>query len=56
VVRKRLEVYHAQTSALVHYYGAWAAGGAPGAPRYRKISGVGAVDAVRDHAFAALAS
>ena len=54
VVRKRLEVYHAQTAALVKYYGDWAAGGSPGAPRYRKISGVGAVETIRDRAFAAL--
>jgi adenylate kinase len=56
VVRKRLEVYHAQTSALVKYYGDWAADGAPGAPRYRRISGVGAVEAIRDRALSALSS
>ncbi len=55
-VRKRLEVYHAQTRALVAYYSRWAAAGEPGAPKYRRISGVGAVDEVRSRAFEALAS
>ncbi len=53
-VLKRLEVYHQQTEALVNYYGKWAAGGAAGAPQYRKINGLGKVDDVRDAAFAAL--
>lgn len=53
-VLKRLEIYHQQTSALVGYYGQWAASGDSAAPRYRKIDGLGAVEAVRDAAFAAL--
>jgi adenylate kinase len=53
-VLKRLEVYHQQTEALVDYYGKWAANGQAGAPKYRKINGLGKVDAVRDSAFAAL--
>jgi adenylate kinase len=53
-VRKRLEVYHAQTSVLVGYYGQWAASGAPGAPAYRKIAGIGPVETIRDRAFEAL--
>jgi adenylate kinase len=53
-VRKRLEVYHAQTRQLVDYYGKWAASGQPAAPRYRKISGLGTVDEIRARAFAAL--
>lgn len=53
-VRKRLEVYHQQTEALIDYYGKWAASGEPGAPKYRKISGLGKVEDVRDAAFAAL--
>ncbi|HWS74999.1 MAG TPA: adenylate kinase, partial [Quisquiliibacterium sp.] len=36
-VRKRLEVYHAQTRQLIDYYGRWAEAGTPGAPKYRKI-------------------
>ena len=53
-VRKRLDVYRAQTQPLVDYYGKWAASGDPRAPKYRKISGRGAVDEVRARAFAAL--
>jgi adenylate kinase len=53
-VRKRLEVYHSQTEPLVAYYSKWAAEGDPNAPRYRKISGTGSVEDIREHAFAAL--
>jgi adenylate kinase len=53
-VRKRLEVYHAQTQALVAYYSRWAATADAKAPQYRKISGVGSVDEIRARAFAAL--
>jgi adenylate kinase len=53
-VRKRLEVYHAQTRALVEYFGRWAATGDPKAPKYRKISGVGTVEDIRERGFAAL--
>jgi adenylate kinase len=53
-VRKRLDVYHSQTKALVDYYGKWAAGGQPGAPRYRRIDGMGKVEEIRDRAFEAL--
>jgi adenylate kinase len=54
-VRKRLEIYHAQTAALVDYYSRWAATGDPVAPKCRRISGVGGVEEIRDRAFAALA-
>jgi adenylate kinase len=54
-VQKRLEVYRSQTRPLVEYYGKWAASGDPRAPKYRKIEGVGSVDAIRERAFAALA-
>ena len=53
-VKKRLEVYHAQTEVLVDYYNKWAQTGQPGAPQYRKISGIGPVEEIRDRAFAAL--
>jgi adenylate kinase len=53
-VKKRLAVYHAQTEVLLGYYNKWAQSGLPGAPKYRKISGVGPVEQVRDAAFAAL--
>ena len=55
-VRKRLEVYHAQTRALVEYYSKLAAAGQHGAPKYRRISGVGPVEEIRSRAFDALAS
>ena len=54
-VKKRLSVYHEQTEVLVSYYGDWAKSGQPGAPKYRKIAGVGPVETIRDSAFAALA-
>ena len=53
-VRKRLDVYHAQTKPLVAYYSEWAASGAAAAPQYRKIAGLGKVDEIRDRAFEAL--
>ncbi len=53
-VRKRLEVYHAQTRTLVDYFARWAATGDPRAPQYRRISGVGSVDEIRARALAAL--
>lgn len=55
-VKKRLSVYHEQTEVLVDYYNKWAQSGKPGAPKYRKISGVGPVESIRDNAFAALQS
>ncbi|MCI1012928.1 adenylate kinase [Herbaspirillum sp. C7C2] len=54
-VKKRLSVYHDQTEVLLGYYGKWAESGQPGAPKYRKIAGVGPVEEIRDRAFAALA-
>ena len=54
-VRKRLEVYHAQTAALIDYYSRWAATGDKAAPKYRRIEGVGSVEEIRDRALAALA-
>jgi adenylate kinase len=55
VVRKRLEVYHAQTSVLVQYYSQWAAAGNAHAPRYRRVEGVGSVDEIKQRVFGALA-
>jgi adenylate kinase len=54
-VMKRLSVYHNQTKVLLGYYNQWAQSGLPGAPKYRRISGVGPVEQIRDAAFAALA-
>jgi adenylate kinase len=53
-VRKRLQVYHAQTRPLIEYYRAWEASGEAGAPNYRGISGLGAVDEIRARAIEAL--
>ena len=55
-VKKRLEVYSAQTRPLVDYYSDWARTGASDAPQYRAISGSGAVEEIKERAFAALAS
>ena len=55
-VRKRLEVYHAQTKPLVDYYARWAASGDARAPRYRRVDGMGTVDATRAACLAALRS
>ena len=55
-VKKRLDVYHAQTEPLVKYYSDWGNSGAAGAPKYFKIAGVGSVDSIRDGCFAALDS
>ena len=46
-VKKRLAVYHDQTEVLVGYYSKWAESGAPGAPQYRKLSGVGPIEQIR---------
>jgi adenylate kinase len=57
-VRKRLDVYVAQTKPLIEYYANWAShGGADGlpTPQYRRISGQGSVDDIRQRVFAALA-
>jgi adenylate kinase len=55
-VKKRLDVYHAQTEPLVAYYAQWAASGDARAPRYRKVSGLGSVDSIRDAVLATLRS
>ncbi|MFO1316890.1 MAG: adenylate kinase [Burkholderiales bacterium] len=55
-VKNRLAVYHAQTQPLIAYYKAWAATGDPRAPKHRRIEGLGAVEAIRDAALAALRS
>ena len=53
-VRHRLEVYRKQTSPLVGYYTRWAASDDAQAPKYRKISGLGTVEEIKQRAFAAL--
>jgi adenylate kinase len=53
-VRKRLEIYQAQTRPLVDYYSKWAAQGDAAAPQYRRIEGIGSVDDITQRALAAL--
>ena len=55
-IRKRLDVYHSQTSQLVDYYSKWADSGAPGAPKYARIAGTGSLEQIRDRIFEALQS
>ena len=54
VVLKRLEVYHNQTEALVGFYTKLAESGAPSAPKYRSISGLGSIEAITERIFDAL--
>lgn len=53
-VKKRLEVYRAQTRPLVNYYAAWSEKEPSLAPRYRAISGQGSVEEITERAFKAL--
>ncbi len=53
-VRKRLDVYHAQTKPLVKYYSDWEKSGDAAAPKYVRVNGIGGVDEVRDRIFAEL--
>jgi len=53
-VKKRLEVYHAQTKPLVDYYTKWEASGDKAAPKVRKISGLGSVEEITVRALDAL--
>ncbi|ABB74048.1 Adenylate kinase [Nitrosospira multiformis ATCC 25196] len=53
-IRKRLEIYHAQTEPLVEYYARWSASGEKDAPKYVKITGAGSVETIRDAIFASL--
>lgn len=50
-VRKRLEVYHAQTEPLIDFYKNWQASGDPNAPKYVRIEGVGSVDSITQAIF-----
>lgn len=50
-IRKRLEVYHDQTSPLVAFYQHMRGSNAP---QYHRIDGVGSMEAIRDQVFNAL--
>ncbi|MDO8416052.1 MAG: adenylate kinase [Agitococcus sp.] len=45
-IKKRLEIYHAQTVQLVGFYQQLAASGDTTAPKYAKVEGVGSVEAI----------
>lgn len=53
-VKKRLDVYSAQTRPLVDYYSSWARAEPAAAPKYRAISGTGTVQEITARAFDAL--
>lgn len=53
-VRKRLDVYHAQTAPLIDYYQNWAKDDAATAPGYVAVAGVGTVEEIREKVFAGL--
>ncbi|GAA6119524.1 adenylate kinase [Acidovorax sp. FG27] len=55
-VKKRLEVYSAQTRPLVDYYSSWALQDPANAPKYRAISGTGSVEEITQRALQALSS
>jgi adenylate kinase len=52
-VRKRLEVYHSQTSPLIEFYQSMSG---PRAPAYHRVEGVGSVEEIREKVFMALES
>jgi adenylate kinase len=54
-VKKRLDVYSAQTRPLVDYYANWAQSDGAAAPKYRAISGTGTVEEITSRALQALA-
>lgn len=54
-VKKRLDVYSAQTRPLVAYYSEWAQKEPQSAPKYRAISGMGDVEAITARVMDALA-
>ena len=55
-VRQRLRVYSDQTRALVDHYSKMAESGIAGVPKYRRISGVGTVEQIKQRVQAALSS
>ncbi len=55
-VKKRLEVYAAQTRPLIEYYSKWAASDPANAPKYRAINGTGSVEEIKERALNALST
>ncbi|MDR1708422.1 MAG: adenylate kinase [Candidatus Accumulibacter sp.] len=52
-VERRLTIYHAQTQPLIDYYTRLEASD-PAAPKFRTVSGIGSVEAIKQAVFAAL--
>jgi adenylate kinase len=55
-VKRRLDIYSAQTRPLIEYYSQWAKANPAEAPKYRTISGLGDVSEITARVLAALAS
>ncbi|MEI7934449.1 MAG: adenylate kinase [Chlorobiaceae bacterium] len=55
-VKKRLQIYHAQTAPLIEYYMSLSQSGEPDAPRFHKIQGTGKVEEIRDRILEAFVS
>ncbi|MCF8216239.1 MAG: adenylate kinase [Chlorobium sp.] len=55
-VRKRLQIYHSQTTPLIEYYSSRISGDAAGTPTYTKINGTGSVEEIRDRILETLSS
>ena len=55
-VKKRLDVYSAQTRPLVTYYSDWAQAEPAKAPKYRAVSGLGSVESITASVLGALES
>jgi adenylate kinase len=55
-VKKRLEVYAAQTRPLVDYYASWAKADPANAPKYRAIKGTGSVEEITARVLEALSA
>ena len=53
-VRKRLQVYHAQTAPLIDYYSKWAKTGESRAPKLIHLEGIGDVAEIKKSVVAAL--
>ena len=55
-VRKRLDVYHKETSPLIEYYRKWTQNGTTSAPKFSSVNGLGSVEEIRDSIFHVLSS
>lgn len=55
-VRKRLDVYHKETSPLIEYYRKWKQNGTTSAPKFSSVNGLGSVEEIRDSIFHVLSS